>query len=169
MIGYWLAKTLDDALQFCGIVDIMILLMHLYNFFVDKDATDVNFEGAGRGTWAGWGAAVGLAAAVAISKNGGWKNVSWAQALKFAQHASLLAALFFFIDFVSSITGLGHAKEMIDDGEVTVGFWFWPLSFLNSIIWLLVTANHLLLSRFVFLITKSERSLYQTTPNHDVI
>ena len=88
----------------------------------------------------------------------GFRAVKAGEAYRFTKHPGGVAA-----------ASGKELDQMIDDGEVTVGFWFWPLSFLNSIIWLLVTANHLLLSRFVFLITKSERSLYQTTPNHDVI
>lgn len=160
VIGHCLARTQADAVQFCLLVDAMVVMLHLWNAMTSHEERDVNFEGSGRGVWAGWGAAIGLAATVTIGRDSDTPNMA-----RYARSALMLATFCFAVDFISSIGGLMSAKHEIDEGLVDVSSWFWPLSFLNVVIWLVITINHLLLAHFSFKQGKEEGSHHSVVPN----
>ena len=77
--------------------------------------------------------------------------------------------MFFAIDTVMAIGGLSTVQKKIDDGEVSVDGWFWPLSYVNIVIWIVITLNHLLLARFSHQLGKTQMSGHRHLGSDDVI
>jgi len=138
-IGHCLARNLFDAVQFCLLLDVMLLAIGVWSLNM-YDMQDTIPETRDRLRVQTWAAAIGLAAAL-IFKSAD-KYISVAVLLGIAS-----AAVFAF-SATSEWRYASAVSTMADRGEVDVSGFFWPSEMLQYFFILIMVLNHLLLAHF---------------------
>ena len=138
MIGHCLAKTIDDAIHFCLLLDLTLLAIGLWSLSkYDEDSAIAELRTREKVTAVG--AAIGLVSVVLFK----------APSQKFNAIAIILAAAaacVFAFTVYSEASYSSAVSKMAERGMVVLSNFFWPSEILQYVFILVMVLNHLLLA-----------------------
>ena len=140
-IGYFLAKSFQDALQFCMLLDLMLVGVGLWQLNEGDWERDLP-EARTRLKVQSFAAAIGLASACIFKSRDADRYLGAAVVLAVAS-----AAVFAF-SALSEWSYAWAAQDKADEGLVELSSWFWTVEAFQFVLILILTLNHLLMAQF---------------------